>query len=392
MLQNIVVGFIIFVIGGVTIVIGQTPAGIKPSVIMGDVVSVDEAKIVVNAKNGPVDAMLSGTTQYKRASAENPSLSAATPAVLTDISVGDKVVVTGILAADGKSLPARAVYLMSKADISQKNAKEAAEWKTRGVYGKVISADQQTNQITIEVRGLMGAATNVTLTPKADAKFRRYAQDSVKFSEAKDSSIAEVKAGDMLRALGDRSSDGTSFSAEELISGAFQTIAGTVKSVDLEKNEVVINELQTRKDVTVMLGDASVMKRFPAEMAERMAGAQTAAAGGARPVGQPGAATPQAGHTPGGQAAGGARPGMGGPRAGGIDDMMERFPDIKAADLKAGDMIALSSTKNGKMDRIKAIKLIAGVEPFLRAAQAAAGRGRGQQVEFNIPGLEGGIP
>src|SRR5687767_3927004 len=105
---------------------------------MGDVVFIAEAKIVVNAKAGPVDAVLSGTTQYKRASAENPSLSAATPAALTDISVGDKVVVTGILAADGKSLPARAVYLMTKAEISQKNAKETAEWKTRGIYGKVV--------------------------------------------------------------------------------------------------------------------------------------------------------------------------------------------------------------------------------------------------------------
>jgi hypothetical protein len=75
-----------------------------------------------------------------------------------------------------------------------------------------------------------------------------------------------------------------------------------------------------------------------------------------------------------------------------MDDMMERFPDIKAADLKAGDMIALSSSKNGTMDRIKAIKLVAGVEPFLRAAQAAAGRGGRGQVDINIPGLDGGTP
>jgi hypothetical protein len=55
-------------------------------------------------------------------------------------------------------------------------------------------------------------------------------------------------------------------------------------------------------------------------------------------------------------------------------------------------MIAVSSTKNGSLDKISAIKLLAGVEPFIRAAQASGefqrGRG-GQQGSFNIPGLDG---
>ena len=80
----------------------------------------------------------------------------------------------------------------------------------------------------------------------------------------------------------------------------------------------------------------------------------------------------------------------GGGRGGGIDEMLERFPSITAADLKAGDMIAVSSTKNGTLDRISAIKLLAGVEPFIRAAQASGQQGRGgQQGGFNIPGLDG---
>ena len=75
--------------------------------------------------------------------------------------------------------------------------------------------------------------------------------------------------------------------------------------------------------------------------------------------------------------------------------MIERFPDITAADLKAGDMIAISSTKGTATDRVKAIKLLAGVEPFLRMAQASGGqRGQGGiQGGFTIPGLDGiGLP
>ena len=74
--------------------------------------------------------------------------------------------------------------------------------------------------------------------------------------------------------------------------------------------------------------------------------------------------------------------------------MFERFDTISAADLKVGSMIAVSSSKNGSADKITAIKLLAGVEPFVRAAQAqntSGGRGGrgGQSGGFTIPGLDG---
>jgi hypothetical protein len=77
--------------------------------------------------------------------------------------------------------------------------------------------------------------------------------------------------------------------------------------------------------------------------------------------------------------------------------MIERFPNITAADLKVGEMLAVSSIKNGDTAHVNAIKLLTGVEPFLRIAQLAAGRsgGRGQAVSggFTIPGLDdAGLP
>jgi hypothetical protein len=207
----------------------------------------------------------------------------------------------------------------------------------------------------------------------------RYSPNSVKYDEAKPSSITEINPGDMLRALGDKGADGTTFTAEEVVTGAFQTVAGTVKSVDAAKNEVVITNLQTKKDVTIAVSPTTLLKKFPEEMATRMAQFQ-GGQGVARPAGQ---AAPPAGQ-------GGGR-GFGG-RAGGIDEMLERFPTITPADLKPGDMIAVSSTKSDNADRITAIKLLAGVEPFLRAAQVSGGQGRNMnrgQGDFNIPGLEG---
>lgn len=384
MTSKFILSIAVFLLAGLSAAaIAQTPEAVKPSLAMGDVVSIRETKIVLQTKDGPLDVTLSDKTEFKRVPPENPSLKAAVAAAFSDIGTGDKLVVTGIMSADKKTLPARSVYLMTKSDISQKHAKESEQWRTRGITGRVASVNPQTNQISVEMRGLI-ATTSLTLTPKENAKFRRYAPDSIKFSEAKESSLAEIKPGDMIRALGDKSADGTSFAAEEIVTGAFQTVAGTVKTVDAARNEVVIADFQTKKDVTIALGSASVLKKFPAEMAQRMA--QFQSGGGARPPGQTGAA-PQQGNPQGGP----RRGGFGGQRNGGIDDMLERFPDITAADLKPGDMIAVSSTKTANADRITAIKLLAGVEPFLKAAEANGGRrGRGgTDGGFTIPGLDG---
>ncbi|MEJ7624835.1 MAG: hypothetical protein WKF34_12655 [Pyrinomonadaceae bacterium] len=407
MIQKFAISALLMLVSGASgLVSGQTPAAaVKPSVISGDVTAIDENRIVVAAKNGSIDANITAKTEFKKVSAAKPDLGSAVAAVRADIVAGDRVIVTGVMAADGKSLPARTVYLMSKADISQKNAKEADEWRTRGIAGKVVSVNPTTNQISVEVRGL-AASTNVMVTPKDSVKYLRYAPDSERYDEAKQSSLGEIKAGDMIRALGDKSSDGTSVSAEKVLTGAFQTIAGTVKSVDGEKKEIVITDLQSKKDVTVSVGTSSILKRFPTEMAERMAGMQAMQAGGARPVGggarpvggRPQATPPVAGgsQTPGAARPGGMGGGQRGAAAGGLDDMLERLPTITATDLKAGDMIAVSSTKHGTSDRVKAIKLVAGVEPFLRMAQAAGGGRRGQggvDSGFSIPGLDGiGFP
>jgi ribosomal protein L24 len=360
----------------------------KPSVVTGEVSAVSASEVVLMTKDGAVSATLSEKTEYKRVSPENPSLKTAVASTFAEIAVGDKVMVTGIMAADKKSIPARAVYLMTKSDIAQKQTKEQEQWRTRGISGKVVAVNQQTKEITVSTRGLLGE-TRTILKPKDNVKIRRYAQDSVSYSEAKTSSLDEIKVDDFIRALGDKSADGSSFQAEEIVSGAFQNIAGTITAINAAKNEITITNIQTKKSVTVVVGQNSVLKQFPPEMAQRMAALQTGGGGmqppaGMRPPGnsQPGQTNPPNGMRPNG---GGMRGG------GGIDEMLERFPTITIADLKVGDMVAFSSTRGANIERVTAIKLLSGVEPFLKAPQAADGSRRGgTDSGFSIPGLEGG--
>jgi ribosomal protein L24 len=392
----ILLALFVFLTGAISSVYAQTSDGaaVKASLVQGDVSSVSAGKIVLQTKDGAVDVALTDKTEYKRVSAENPSLKTAVASSFSDIGVGDKVIVTGIMAADKKSMPAKSIYLMTKSDIANKQTKEQEQWKTRGITGRVTAINPQTKQITVSIRGLMGE-TQTVLTPKENAVFRRYAQDSVSYNESKISSLDEIKVGDSIRARGDKSADNATIQAEEIISGAFQTIAGTITAIDAAKGEITINNIQTKKPVTVVVGQNSLMKQFPAEMAQRMAAFQSG--GGIQPPNggvRPPQTNPAAG---GGQTPpnGGTRPGGGGMRGaggGGIDEMLERFPTISITDLKVGDSIAFSSTKSTSQDRVTAIKLLSGIEPFLKAPQIAGGNGggrRGADSGFSIPGLDG---
>lgn len=386
---RLVVFWVLAVIGA-GLVSGQTPTGvIRNTVVTGDVVSVGSEKVVLKTANGELDVVLSDKTEYRRVPPENPVLKAAVPAAFTDIGVGDKLLVSGLMSADNKTLPAKSVYLMTKSSIAERQQKDRERWATRGISGRVKAINAETRQITIDVSRL-GTTTSVVLTPKDEIKFLRYAPNSISYNEAVASKLGDIAVGDMLRAVGDRSADGASFAAEEIVTGAFQTLAGTVKTVDVANNEVVITELQSKKDVVVSLAQASLLKKFPEQMAQMLAMRQMnggAGGPGGAPAGAGGQGRPAGGM--GGQPQGGqGGPGGRGPR-GGIDEMLDGFPTISAADLKAGDIIAVSSSKTATLDRITAIKLLAGVEPFLRAAQATTGGQRQASQSLNIPGLDG---
>src|SRR6266852_8633665 len=127
-------------------------------------------------------------------------LKAAAPIQLSDLQAGDRILVRGKTGADGNSMLVNSVIAMSKADIAEKQAHEREEWQRHGIGGLVKSADAASGTIVI---GTMSAAGSKDVTIDAGkALVRRYAPDSVKFDEAKPSTLAEIKAGDQVRARG----------------------------------------------------------------------------------------------------------------------------------------------------------------------------------------------
>src|SRR5882672_2193400 len=138
----------------------------------------------------------------------------------------------------------------------------------------------------------MGAAQPVIIPINDKVLIRRYPPDTIpKYSEAKPSKLEEVKVGDQLRALGDKSTDGTHLTAEEVLFGTFKIVGGTVTAIDAATNQIKINDLQTKKPLTIILKADSVLRRFPENAAAMFGGG-----GGAGPGG------PGAGAGPGGGA------------------------------------------------------------------------------------------
>ena len=321
--------------------------------------------------------------KFLRLPAGEKSMAKATPITAGDIGVGDRVLARGELSDDKSALAASTLVVMSKADIAKKQQADQAEWRKRGVTGVVTAVDAKAGEVTVNTRSAEGLKPLIIV---ADAKtaVSRYAPDSVKFADAKPSSVADIKPGDQVRALGAKSDDGTHYAAEEMVSGSFRNVAATVTTIDAAANAIKVMDLSTKKPLLVHLNADSTMRKLP-DWAARMiamraaggaagAGGPGGAGGGQRPAGAPGAGAP-GGAAPAGAPGGGAG-GNGSGRGGDMQQMMERWPAIKLEDLKPGDAIIVSSTEGADPGQVTAITLVAGVEPILTAAPAGSQRAR----------------
>ncbi len=358
--------------------------------VLGDVVAVDAAakQIFVKTDAGAVVVVsVADTTKIVKNPPGEAKLDKSAPYTLAEIAAGDRLLALGKLSDDGKTLASpRAVVINTKADIDKKRETERGEWQARGVVGTVSAVNAETKEITIQTRTPEGPKPVVIAASGPAVKLRRYAPDSIKFADAKPSAFEEVKAGDQLRAKGEKSADGAKFTAEEVVTGTFRTTLGTVKAVDAAKNEITI-EQQDKKLLTVVVRPDTMLKQVPAEMGMMMgggAGAPGAApGGGAAPAGGGQRVVVQAG--PGGGAAppAGGAPGQGGPTRRMMDpqQMLERLPAVTLAEMKPGQMIVVSSTVGADPTRVTAIQLVSNVEPLMammsRRPGGAGGGGMG---------------
>lgn len=373
-------------------------AGITSTRVLGQITQIDAAakRVEVRTDAGNVvTVMLDEKTEFLRVPPGETSLEKAVKSTLSEIVTGDKVYVRGRVSDDHKFVPAQKLIVMPKADIDKKHEQERAEWRRRGISGVITSLNAQAKEISILASGREGTKPLIVSAPDT-VQFRRYAADSVKFSDAKSSAFAEIKVGDQLRALGDRNSDATRFTAEQIVTGSFKTIGGTVKAVSPETGEIRIEMLGSNKPFTIVVNKDSLLRRIPPQVAMMLAmrslggpppGVQTMQVGGPPPTGpqQPQAGAPRP--MPQGAAnPAGPPPGVMRMEGGGdFQDMLERMPPLTLAELKPGDVIAISSTAGADPTRLTAITLVSGVDAILTAMQRMSGARRGPSLSTGLP-------
>ena len=325
---------------------------------LGEVTAIDAGarQITLSTAAGKqVLVKLDSKAVFRRVPPGEKTLDKAVEISLADIGLGDRVLARGTADERQEVLLARAVVVMSKAEITQKRERDRAEWLRRGIAGVVTAINPESKEITVRSQG---PDANHTYSVKAaeGVRFRRYAPDSVKFSDARASSFDEVKVGDQLRALGEKSSDGVSYKAEEIMSGTFQTIGGTIVSGD-SAGELMVKNLKTNQVLTVAIAKDSIIRRLTPEVVQLL---EQRVSNSGRPSSSP---------------------------SGDIQNMIESLPPIAVTDLRPGEAILISSTVGANSSRVTAAIIAAGMEDFFKRQQKT-----GAQRELNLGlGLPAGV-
>ena len=367
----------------------QQPAtAIVQAKAVGEIKSLNGGALTLATDDGKSMVIsLPDATRIVRIAPGQTDLKNATVITLQDLQVGDRILVRGKASDDSKSLTASTVIVMKQSDVAAKQQQERDDWQKRGIGGLVSAVDPATGTVTISVTTLAGSKKVLIQTSKKTV-VRHYAQNSVKFDDAKPSKLADIRPGDQLRARGNKNEDGTEFGAEEIVSGSFRNIAGTVTAANAADNSITVMDLLTKKPVVIKMTTDSQLRKLPLMMAQRIAmrlkgqtaGGQPATAGapGAMPTakaeaGQSGGAPPTNGY------------GGGNGRGGGdLQQMLSRLPAATVSDFQKGDAVILVSTQ-GTDSEVTAITLVGGVEPILTAAPAG-----GQAMILSPWSLSGG--
>lgn len=358
---------------------GQTSpvAGAAPVArAVGTIKTISADGLTITGDSGvEVTATLSGSTKILRVPPGEKDLKNAAPLPASELQAGDRVLVRGQGSADGHAIAALSVIVMKQAEVSAKQERDREDWQKRGVGGLVSAVDAAAGTITISSGGF-GASHTVVVHTSKDTVARRYAAGSVKFDDARPAPLDQIRPGDQLRARGTRSADGGEITAEEIVSGTFRNIAGTITAVDAAGNSVTVQDAIAKGSVVVKIAPDSQIKKLPAEMAQRIAlrlkggngeGGQSA---GGQGSGNAGGYRPAAGAPGGGsqfpRGPGGAQGGWNGPPD--LQRFLGRLPNSGLSDLQKGDAVMIVSTVGQDSGSVTAITLLAGVEPILTAS------------------------
>ena len=378
---------------------------------VGALKSINGNALVLAADGGSdVNVTVASNAKIVQVAPGERDLKSATPIALTDLQVGDRILVRGRASDDAKTMMAVGIIAMKSKDLEAKKAQDRDDWQKRGIGGLVSAVDPVTGTIAIST-GTGATAKTVAIHTTKNTVLRRYAPDSVQFDDAKPAPLDQIKPGDQVRARGTKSADGGEFAADEIVSGTFRNLAGIITAIDTSAQTISLTDLISKKPVVVKITTQSRLRKIPAQMAQMIAfrlkgaGAGAGAAGGSAGAGNAGSqgAAAQGGGTPNGNAngappnggqhagagAGTAGSGAGGGGRGDFQQIVNRLAASTLDDFQKGDAVMVVSTQGTDAGGVTAITVLGGVEAILAAAPAG---NAAQAMTLSPWSLGGGAP
>ncbi len=334
---------------------GSFASAQAPSRIVGTITAISGNTLTIKSDgDGERQVAVPTTAALKRIAPGQKDLSTAETIQFSDLAIGDRALVKLDPDSPAGTPEALQIIAVKQADLASKQQKDREDWQKRGVGGLVKSVDAASGVIVLST-GAGATAKTVTVHITKTTMLKRYAPTSVRFDAALPAPIDAIHPGDQLRARGTKNAGGTEIAAEEVITGSFRNIAGTIASLEVAASTLAVKDLATKKLVTIHVTTEAQMRRLPDRMAAMLAARLKGSAGGAPTQGS------------GGQWAG--QNGGQGPGGGDPQQMLNRAPAIQFGDLQKGEAVMLVATDG--TTEVTAITLLTGVEPLLEAPAAS---------------------
>ncbi|HEX8189502.1 MAG TPA: hypothetical protein VF586_14195, partial [Pyrinomonadaceae bacterium] len=376
----------------------QAPAARQQ--VLGEVTAVDASARTVTVRpdaGGPVTLSTTEQTTYTRLPPGVTDLKQGQRVTFAEVRVGDRVLAPGVPAAGG---PASRLILMARAATGPGGG--GGQNAGRRLNGRVVSVDASKNLIVVQTRGREGQES--ATVDVSSARVLRYAPDSMRPADAVAGSLADVRAGENIRATGERTADGAAFKAEEVLTGSFARFAGTVAGADAQRNELTVRT-DDGGSVKLSFGARSSLRRVTPEFEQTLAKQRAEAEqrreqrraerqqqGGQSAQGEGGRRGEGEGRRRGdGQGRGeGGGPRRGGPGGGnGFQQMFDGLPAVTLAELKKGDAVVVTVTPGADPAHATVVSLITGPAETIRAMQQFQRGGDGPRGMS--PGLPGDV-
>jgi hypothetical protein len=342
-------GFLLLaLVAGAVFVQAQAPVR-----FVGAITAINGSTLTVKTdSDGAHQFEVPATAVIKRIAPGQKDLSTAEAIPFSELEVGDRALVKLDPNAPAGTPQALQIIAIKQADVALKQQRDREDWQGRGLGGLVKSVDAATGSILL-TSGAGAAAKTITVHTTKATMLKRYAPASVRFDDAQPAPLDAIHVGDQLRARGVTNADGTQIDAEEVVSGSFRNISGTIVSTDSSSSTLIVKDLLTKNPVTIHIGADAQLRRLPDNMASMLAARLKA------PADAPHRAAVSAASSGNGGGNGSSDP----------QQMLSRASAIQLSDLKKGEAVMLVSTEGSA--EVTAITLVAGVESLLEAPAAS---------------------